>query len=529
MKSGTNRGVSTATMILTTLLLGACATGTEPSVAEQHGRNVLIVADPQLHNIHGLSLKQMAPVADWFIGVAIRPPELNILAPLVLDHAIDKGLASKPDVMLVLGDVGNIGCSGEMEQFQKIVHERAGSAPPVIMAHGNHDTYLMGTMNSFIPAERAQGWKPPAMGNSAVPTDESWWDRPTSSTPMYPTSWRDGCYQPDTDSAPMNKSRWLAKYLASLAKWGMVQQRGGSAATANPVALRFEATPGTPLGNMQYKAEGMWHRPTFGDTPSKSDFIAAYRSFIVQRFDLDKTSTIVIDTSVCENARGNAAVLFTNAGTWACIGREQFDTIERMVRQIPSDHRLVIASHFPMRGLGLLERLQLLQVLDGRNNWAYLSAHTHHAKSETPYGHGREINMGSTTDWPMEWNMVRYPDGAAFPSAKTAYVRGPEKIGYAFPAVAEARFEVCRHLAAAEQLANLDPAAPLEIWQSPSKPVDCEVDSREKWAIYSKRLSELVNKIHTRYRNDEKGYRARVLAIAAAASEAESRRFSVVP
>ncbi|MFC0251744.1 metallophosphoesterase [Massilia consociata] len=514
----------------TALLLGACSNMSGLAGGEQAGRNVLVVADPQLHNVHGLSLKQMAPWADFVSGVAIRPPELNLLAPLVLDHALTDGLKSNPDVLLVLGDLGNIGCSGEIEQFQKILHERPGPLPPVIMAHGNHDTYLMGTLNSYVPADEAPNWKPARMEKSPTPTDESWWDLPTVDTPMQKTGWRDGCYQPGTTSAPMNKSRWLAKYLASLAQWGAVVETPAAGATDGPsTPIRVQATPGTALGKMGYVAEGVWHRPAFGDkAPSKASFTPTYSSYIVQRFDLDKTSTLVIDTSVCLNAGANAAFPITNAGMWGCIGLEQFGTIERMVAQVPADHKLVVASHFPIKWLGPLETLRLVRFLGKRGNWTYLSAHSHDAHSDKRIARGREINMGSTTDWPMEWNIVHYPGGAGVPAAAPVRLGRVQEIGYIHPVDFDDRFEVCRHLAAAEKLAKLDPAVPIKEWMSPSTPADCRIATRADWHTHSSRLAEHVARIHARYRENKDGYRDRVLAIAAAASEAESHEFSLI-
>jgi 3',5'-cyclic AMP phosphodiesterase CpdA len=507
------------------LLLGACASGGAAQDPGQH--TLLVVADPQLHNIHGLSLKQMAPAADFVSGVAIRPPELNILAPLVFDQALQKGLKNDPDVLLVLGDVANIGCSGEVEQFYGVVQGQAGRLPPVIMAHGNHDTYLMGTLNTYFPMDDAEGWKPATMQASAVPTDESWWDQPGPTTSLAKPGWRDGCYHPGTASAPMNKSRWLAKYMASLERWGAVARPGSAAGTAVP--LTIEATPGSALAGLNYRAEGMWHRPAFRARPSESDFNAAYRSYIVQRFDLGKTSTVVIDTSVCENAR-SITMPVTNAGTWACIGAEQLDTIARMVREVPPDHRLVLASHFPIRGLalGVVEHLALLKVLNERGSWTYLSAHTHDGKTDKKHSRGHEINMGSTTDWPMEWNLVRYPAGPARPWADTFLNPNPGRIAYVRARDLDDRFEVCRHLAAAEKLAKLDLAAPLTSWQSPPADVQCKVASRKDWVEQSRRLDEQIGEIHRRYREDKNGYRDRLLAIAAAASEAESHTFSLI-
>ena len=49
---------------------------------------------------------------------------------------------------------------------------------PVLMAHGNHDSYLMGTVNSYVPGRDVGGWRPEAMASADLPVDESWWGAP---------------------------------------------------------------------------------------------------------------------------------------------------------------------------------------------------------------------------------------------------------------------------------------------------------------------------------------------------------------
>lgn len=77
------------TTVLITALFSSIAFAAEPE--PQQDIALFLLADPQVHNVHGAALKQMFPIADFASKVAIRPAEVNLLAPLVLRHALETG------------------------------------------------------------------------------------------------------------------------------------------------------------------------------------------------------------------------------------------------------------------------------------------------------------------------------------------------------------------------------------------------------------------------------------------------------
>lgn len=502
---------------------------------------LLFLADPQVHNAYGTSLKQMFPLADWVSKVAIRPPEVNLLAPLTLRHAIVTGQARLDPVnrtVIVLGDGTNIGCSGEADVFDA-EFTRATARPGTVrlMAHGNHDSYLMGTVNAYGPAG-ANAWTPGQTMTASLPVDEAWWnptDAPVNTgTSLQGRNWLDACYKPagaDTAAGtPMNKLRWLARYARSLQPHGLVQT-GDGAAPHDGLKFSGAASPGSALAALNYRSRGIWYRPR-PQAGRGGDYARAWDSFMVQAVDIDdRHALVLIDTSVCRNARGGLRFAWTNAGTHSCIGRAQFDSIQALVDQIPKSRNVIFAGHFPLKDLKSRERRRLIAMMQDANpsGWTYVSGHTHEELSLTPYPGGVDWNIGSTTDWPMESHVLRFDAASShvLRHESTVLTAQVQPLDYASQSDMAGRYsELCRHLGAAEALATAQPADYRASWVSPSMtPARCE-EIQAHWAQHANALVGHQATISDRFDRDA-AYRDFILRVAAGASryEAGQRRF----
>lgn len=500
--------------------------------ASSSGAPLLLVADPQIHNVYGMELKQMLGISDVVSKVAIRPPELNLLAPQVLTHLVSKAQENvTPKAIVMLGDATNIACSGEYIRFAAALKAARVDGVPLLLAHGNHDSYLMGTVNSYIPTDNMPDWPPVGMEQAEEPVDISWWGESTEISAKHRRNWRDGCFQPsetsNRNSSPMNKSRWMAKYLSALKTDGLINTAAdypSDKGTGEGVALAYSAKQGSLLSKFGFNATGVWFPPKFGDQPSSSDtdLMRVSKSFIVQSVDFDDSRLVIIDTSVCESARGGLLNFpMTNAGTHACIGDEQFDHIVKHVRTTSRDRRLVIAGHFPLKDLNRNERDRLISIASKYNGWVYLSAHSHTPVSETEWTGGWELNVGSTTDWPMEINSVWLSDNNSAPGVLTTVNQVPESFHYDEP-VALMKSEVCRHLPSAKFLAEMHVA---EIDNSYSSPIDksCTVDSAVDWNAKGNELFGYIQQINVRFKSDP-AYRHLVLRLVGAASRSEGAK-----
>lgn len=530
--------LSTAAMAMLSAAFAASA-GPATQVPPPGRLQLLFLADPQVHNVQGVALKQMFPTADWVSKVAIRPPELNLLAPLALRDALQAGQAvpgNTTDLVVVLGDGTNIACSGEADAFDR-EFARARPGTVRLMAHGNHDSYLMGTVNSYGPW--GTNTRPPTPPGE-FPVDEAWWnptDAPTvTGGSGFGRNWLDACYRPAADGlaagTPMNKPRWLARYLDSLKPHGL-ELHGEGSAPHDGRRFSAAARPGTALAALNYRALGTWYAPRPSAHGRDADYARAWNSFLVQAADVGERHTLVlIDTSVCQNARGGLAFLWSNAGTSSCVGDAQFEAIARLLAQLPAGREVVFAGHFPLKGLGWQERRRLKALMRQASpqGWTYVSGHTHDAMHTRPYRYGIDLNIGSTTDWPMESHVLRFdgPVTAAAHASNVLATREPELAYVAGRNLAGRYSELCRHAGAARALATATPAMYEATWTSPSMDeAACSAIQRD-WRANAEALVRDQALISERFDN-ETDYRRFVLRVAAAASHHGDRQFDLIP
>lgn len=483
--------------------------------------SILVIADPQFHNVYGVGVKQMGIPADRLSKVARRSPELNLLAPIVLEDLLKaaqvESVGPNPPVVLAVGDILNIACSGEFDLFFETVSSSVASDSIILLAHGNHDTYLTGTVNSYVPSD-LDSWLPPSgMACSPVPTDEHWWG-PLSAPSGGWKNWKDACYDSGEEEigSPMNKSRWLRRYTNILESHGL-ELAASKQTEPDRHTITYAARKGSRLGSLNFQAEGVWVNPIFGTKPSHSDFQRSYQSFIVQSVDVaDQHRLIIIDTSVIENARGGRRYLGTQAGTNARIGAEQFDVIKRMVCDVPPEFKLYVSGHFPIDDLSSTERNRLLGILSSRPGWVYISGHTHGLGELVDWGSGQEINVASTTDWPMEAYRFYFDKEVPTPSVSRFGQFDRPRTSYS-PRVSRATSELCRHLPVARELAGLCVTQGGSEWRTPQEDRDCEPKSPKDWQDRAGELRAYRQIIRERYLAEPK-YREAVLSIAAGAS-----------
>lgn len=530
--------------------LGACSytppSFPAPPVGGGAPASVLVVADPQIHNVYGYRLRQTSRMADAVSKVAIRPPEQNLIAPHALEHILRQGAPGNQEVVLLLGDATNVACSSEYEEFDAAMQDGSGAGTLWLAAHGNHDSYMMGTVNNWIPADSINstwanaGWDAIDMPRSQVPTDEAWWGSGYVPDGNDGPSWNGVCYRPDSagGGTPMNKVMWMRKYLDGLVSHGLEIPGPPLAAEVpawpEPIDLDFYVRPGTRLASIRYRAVGEWTPPHFGDAPSRSNFTRTANSFIVQSAEFDEYSLLLIDTSVCGDVDGG--FLFTkSAGSIACLGDPQLDVIEELADGLPRDKPLVVGAHHPLRNFGSSwwdrsreggrERTRLLGILESHGaDWVYLSAHTHTSKDSIGiasynWESGVEINVGSTTDWPMVGHrlFLTGDDPSLWPRASFFASDAPE-LEYLPPSRRTQDFELCRHLPAAEALAELDPSTLGDTWTSPSPEADCSLQTTREWSEAADSLQGFRDTIRARF-DSEPDYREAVLRIATAASK----------
>lgn len=495
--------------------------------------SVLFMADAQIHNVYGGEVKETLGVADWFSGVAQRHPEMDLLSRYALQDFIERGEKQAepgaPPFMVMLGDATNAACTGEYERFMKA----AKSGNPgriVLMAHGNHDSYLMGTINYWqAPLD---GIDLTAFKETAFPVDATWWPDFKPKAGAHAHGWMALCRQSDAHaSTPMNKIQWMAKYLASLAQptAGGPAQLEFTPGTVGKEKSTFSAVgkPGTALGDAHYSVEGEWIRPT-ADRHGLAD---TYDSFLVQAVDVGSGyRLILVDTAACAwYQRGWWAKLVPrfgeqNAGLTACMREPQRQVIEKFAREAQAHGRkIVFAGHHPLKNFLHADRAPFERIMADASNgpWTYISAHTHDPYTDQDRGNGaRELNISSTTDWPMTAFRITFGE-----RVDHIPVPGPDAtFAYQPPDFYPNGSELCRHYDAALKLKNLDLndtsyASPgtVKLYK------DCNREVATKWSEYESKLTEAETEIERRMAEPDGRYRIRALSIMAAASQHERK------
>jgi len=505
---------------------------------------VLFIADPQIHNVQGGNVKQTMLGADIVSHVAQRQPEINLLAPYALTALIRKAVGQQvknsTSFMVILGDATNAGCTGEFDRFSQAV-ANAKTGRILLMAHGNHDSFLMGTINywqSVFGKADVSGFD-----GSPVPVDASWW---TPARGAAGSGWPALCYEHGHSKVPINKVQWMGRYIKSLqGEHGLVLQGGTShqrswtesGEIVQVLPFSGEGAPNTRLEKLAYQVAGEWVRPE----ASSRGLLASYESYMVQAVNVgDSHRLIIIDTSGCAEFQASGwsrriRYVGQNAGTKGCIGKAQMATI----RSMAADRRgtglqIVFAGHFPLEKIVDVDRTALIdemKMAGGSAAWTYLSAHTHDPKSGWLWTGGKEINMGSTTDWPMSAYQVQFGKEVTAPALDFSEAMFGSGTAFAYdgPWPFSGGAELCRHVDAADKLSKWNPGngnlfASPGTWWSYTK---CSVSHRK----HQERLKQAMDEIERRM-NDTSGqeaaYQDEMLRIMAAASLNECRKRSVL-
>ncbi len=479
----------------------------ERSAPDRAEWDPLFLADSQFHNVTGAFIKSQSTVSALASAVAVRPSELNLLAPLVLGTALERYRASvkthQGASVFYLGDSMNLACGSEAAKFQKTMESAlpygAGSVPWFI-APGNHDSFMSGMFNSFIPTDvelasprfgtlvanvKHDGLSAPPNERSASgiiqprPFYEfSWWTAESGRKFVYGTNhieagWPGVCAGDGPEAVPMNKLAWLAWYLQNQANQGIVLKKLGAETDQHDI----EASGS--IGDFSVTIKGKLHPPK-----SANELMNSWLSFIVQTVQLGDTAVALIDTSVGEEV-GRAGVLNvrTTVGSVGTLGDEQADYLDQVLNGLVGVKRLIIAGHHPFKDLSEADQARLKKVMSDHGAITYFSAHTHAPTSKRAIaGTGlTEFNIGSTTDWPMEGGVARLSDASTpmrvFRTGSDCQLKYDRAAG---PFSLKWR-QACVHAPAAHKLATISESEAMSMlhsdaeWVSPKADDDCNL------------------------------------------------------
>ena len=352
----------------------------------------LVCSDCQFHNLYSRPLPERNLSAEAAAATAIRPPQLDLFAPDVLEWILKNDTADK-DVVLHLGDATNLATTGEFQRFVEIMDL---SPKPWFMAPGNHDIYYFGVYATQDPE---------LLKAAAFHAGE-----------------------------PMDKGRFIRLYVAALLR----QDEPSCAALGE--ALGLDLKPGATLAQAAARvpASFEWHAgmgaPGLLDRICwKIDEEQPWRSFIIQSVglgssDVQDVSALLLDS--CQYSRRpqmapNAWRSYPVELNCGLTGEMLPDQLRKIREWLEArEHGAVFMCHHPFEVLAPRSRTNLGWLWREYRVAMMVTAHTHGGY----YAHhdlgGRydniELNIGSTTDWPMEWRSLQ---GFSNPDQRRVYIR----------------------------------------------------------------------------------------------------------
>lgn len=345
-------------------------------------RASLVVADCQIHNIYSQPVPERNLSIETAVGTAIRPPQLDLFSADVLSWILENG-APDAELVLHLGDALNVACEGEFDSFLDVM---SAGKKPWYMAPGNHDAYYMGNFD-----------------------------------PQRTELWDAGCH----GSGPrVTKDRFVQLYVTALieeSKDPNCQQFGVSCGY-NPNAkldrdTRMQSLPLEFEWEAPKEAKGFLRRIAW-----KIDLEQPWRSFVLQEIDVSGSDypvhVIILDSSqyarrptLLPNAWASYPVAL-NCGMTGELLPNQLRTLRSWVEaNSVTDTGVVFAAHHPYESIAARSRSAIGWLWREHSVAVMLTAHTHKGffAHHDLGGDGDEIeiNIGSTTDWPMEWRVLQ--------------------------------------------------------------------------------------------------------------------------
>lgn len=384
---------------------------------------VWLVADNQQQYLYGNSGLIRTPLADRFVGTAIRAPQLDLFGPSALEWVIKNPAKNAP--ILHLGDGLNVACLAEYERFMDTMRQ---ARQPWFMAPGNHDGIYYG-----------------------------------SAGPGVSRAWDDACYK---GGGPITQAQFVERYVNEVLG-GRVPRGEPQHPTSSDVgAKRFAAElTNRRGGNWSFPSPvtgcgkpGQQPCPLLTRVAWQVDDAAPYGSFVTQELTLTRTvgalgpvapiKFILLDTASYTNA---PALLpsseHVNPGVNGDLTETQLSVLESWLKaDVAASGQVrpifVLLGHHPF---GVLteraqQRLEALRRKFGV--LLYVSAHTHTGQyfvNGPDTSSWLELNIGSMVDWPLEYRDLRImqtPSGLRY-SSSALYALGKKELSGKAPVCAE--------------------------------------------------------------------------------------------
>lgn len=365
-------------------------------------RPALLVSDCQMHNLLSLPVPDRNLSIEAVAATAIRPPQLDLFSGDVLQWILEND-ADDVDVIIHLGDALDLACTGEFDHFLRVIGH---AKRPWFMTPGNHDMYYLGSYD---------------------PEDE--------------TVWKDACYEA---GRLLTKDHFIRLYVAALL---LQQSDEGFARLRKALGI----TPG-PADTVHTLAERIPDEFEWNDVDDDVGLLEGicwvidparpWRSYILQRVDFSPRGNLGfhVEGLLMDSCQyGRRPELIPNA--WQCyplrlncgFSGEMLPNQMRKIREWADAARkrntlFVAACHHPFADFAprtkssfgyLWREYRVSMMVSGHTHKGYFAHHNVGGEREE-----LELNLASTTDWPMEWRMLQ---GFIRPEREQIYIQAKRR------------------------------------------------------------------------------------------------------
>ena len=118
----------------------------------------LFIADNQFHNIYGGSSLFRTWISDSIVNVSIRPPRLDLFAPLLYEWSV-RNFTKRKKFIIHLGDATDVSCKNEWNIFVKKMNGLGKKG--WVLAPGNHDSTFYGNWAPSTTSKNSTGFGNP--------------------------------------------------------------------------------------------------------------------------------------------------------------------------------------------------------------------------------------------------------------------------------------------------------------------------------------------------------------------------------
>jgi hypothetical protein len=343
-------------------------------------RPILLVSDCQIHNLYSKPIPDRNLSIKMFVNTAIRPPQLDMYAGDILRWVL-KNTPVETEAVIHLGDAIDLACEGEFREFIDVMKD---AGKPWLMIPGNHDCYYFGTYD-----------------------------------PRNPPLWEDACYG---SGKPLTKDLLIRSYVAALIK----QDVPGTRALATDLGLQnqreldlFDLADRVPMKHKWTARQDL--KSFLVGIVWNIDEEKPWRSYILQRADLSGPDSRIRFQAILTDSTQYAELPALVPNAWdnyplelgcGMTGELLSDQL-RAIRQwmeTDDDTRFALILHHPFSEIASKSRSSLRWLWARYAFGGILTAHTHAGYFEQHVldggKQGLEVNVGSTTDWPMDWRTL---------------------------------------------------------------------------------------------------------------------------